>query len=218
MKINSVTLQSLAVRESQYPEENLPEFLLVGRSNVGKSSFINTLINRKNFAHTSSKPGKTQTLNFYNVNENFYLVDVPGYGYASVDKQTQAKFGLMIEEYLMNREALKRVFLIIDYRNKPMEDDLLMYNFLKYYHKEVTIVATKYDKVSQSKRAKVEKVLNSSFDLQDTDNIIYFSSVTKEGKVATITCTDVNGTTTTTISDGADGSSGGSSGGASNVY
>ena len=182
MKINSVTLQSLAVRESQYPEENLPEFLLVGRSNVGKSSFINTLINRKNFAHTSSKPGKTQTLNFYNVNENFYLVDVPGYGYASVDKQTQAKFGLMIEEYLMNREALKRVFLIIDYRNKPMEDDLLMYNFLKYYHNEVTIVATKYDKVSQSKRAKVEKVLNSSFDLQDTDNIIYFSSVTKEGK------------------------------------
>ncbi len=182
MKINSVTLQSLAVRESQYPGENLPEFLLVGRSNVGKSSFINTLINRKNFAHTSSKPGKTQTLNFYNVNENFYLVDVPGYGYASVDKQTQAKFGLMIEEYLMNREALKRVFLIIDYRNKPMEDDLLMYNFLKYYHKEVTIVATKYDKVSQSKRAKIEKVLNSSFDLQDTDNIIYFSSVTKEGK------------------------------------
>lgn len=182
MKINSVTLKSLAVRESQYPTEKLPEFLLVGRSNVGKSSFINTLINRKNFAHTSSKPGKTQTLNFYNVNESFYLVDVPGYGYASVDKQTQAKFGLMIEEYLMNRDSLKRVFLIIDYRNKPMEDDLLMYNFLKYYHKEVTIVATKYDKVSQSKRAKIEKVLNSAFDLQDTDNIIYFSSVTKDGK------------------------------------
>lgn len=182
MKINSVTLSSLVVRESQYPAGTLPEFLLVGRSNVGKSSFINTLINRKNFAHTSSKPGKTQTLNFYNVNESFYLVDVPGYGYASVDKQTQAKFGLMIEEYLMNRDALKRVFLIIDYRNKPMEDDLLMYNFLKYYHKEVTIVATKYDKVSKSKRAKIEKVLNSTFDLQDTDNIIYFSSVTKEGK------------------------------------
>ena len=182
MIINSVTLSSLAVRESQYPAGNLPEFLLVGRSNVGKSSFVNTLINRKNFAHTSSKPGKTQTLNFYNVNESFYLVDVPGYGYASVDKQTQAKFGLKIEEYLMNRDALKRVFLIIDYRNKPMEDDILMYNFLKYYHKEVTIVATKYDKVSKSKRAKIEKVLNSTFDLQDTDNIIYFSSVTKEGK------------------------------------
>lgn len=182
MNFDKIELTSVAVRTTQYPTDNKPEFLIVGRSNVGKSSFINTLINRKNFAHTSSKPGKTQTLNFYNVNENFYLVDVPGYGYASVDKQTQAKFGLMIEEYLMNREALKRVFLIIDYRNKPMEDDLLMYNFLKYYHKEVTIVATKYDKVSQSKRAKVEKVLNSSFDLQDTDNIIYFSSVTKEGK------------------------------------
>ena len=182
MKITSVEFTTSAVRRSQYQEEKYPEFLLVGRSNVGKSSFINTLLNRKNFAHTSSKPGKTQTLNFYNVNESFYLVDVPGYGYASVDKQTQAKFGLMIEEYLMNRDSLKRVFLIIDYRNKPMEDDLLMYNFLKYYHKEVTIVATKYDKVSQSKRAKIEKVLNSAFDLQDTDNIIYFSSVTKEGK------------------------------------
>lgn len=182
MKINSVTLSSLAVRESQYPAGNLSEFLLVGRSNVGKSSFINTLINRKNFAHTSSKPGKTQTLNFYNVNESFYLVDVPGYGYASVDKQTQAKFGLMIEEYLINREELKRVFLIIDYRNKPMEDDILMYNFLKYYHKEVTIVATKYDKVAQSKRAKIEKNLTSAFELQDTDNIVYFSSVTKKGK------------------------------------
>lgn len=182
MKINSVTLKSLAVRESQYPTDKLPEFLLVGRSNVGKSSFINTIINRKNFAHTSSKPGKTQTLNFYNINEAFFLVDVPGYGYASVDKQTKAKFGLMIEEYLINREELKRVFLIIDYRNKPMEDDILMYNFLKYYHKEVTIVATKYDKVAQSKRAKIEKTLTSAFELQDTDNIVYFSSVTKKGK------------------------------------
>ena len=182
MKINSVTLKSLAVRESQYPTDKLPEFLLVGRSNVGKSSFINTIINRKNFAHTSSKPGKTQTLNFYNINEAFFLVDVPGYGYASVDKQTKAKFGLMIEEYLINREELKRVFLIIDYRNKPMEDDILMYNFLKYYHKEVTIVATKYDKVAQSKRAKIEKNLTSAFELQDTDNIAYFSSVTKKGK------------------------------------
>lgn len=182
MKINSVTLKSLAVRESQYPTDKLPEFLLVGRSNVGKSSFINTIINRKNFAHTSSKPGKTQTLNFYNINEAFFLVDVPGYGYASVDKQTKAKFGLMIEEYLINREELKRVFLIIDYRNKPMEDDILMYNFLKYYHKEVTIVGTKYDKVAQSKRAKIEKNLTSAFELQDTDNIVYFSSVTKKGK------------------------------------
>ena len=182
MKVTSVNLSHMAVRESQYPNDSLGEFLLVGRSNVGKSSFINCLINRKNFARTSATPGKTQTLNFYNVNEAFYLVDVPGYGYASVDKMTQKKFGLMIEEYLMNRSDLKRVFLLVDYRHKPMEDDVLMYNFLKYYNKPVTIVATKYDKVATSKRAKIEKALNDAFNLAPDDNLVYFSSVTRKGK------------------------------------
>ena len=182
MKVTSVNLSHMAVRESQYSNDSLGEFLLVGRSNVGKSSFINCLINRKNFARTSATPGKTQTLNFYNVNEAFYLVDVPGYGYASVDKMTQKKFGLMIEEYLMNRRDLKRVFLLVDYRHKPMEDDVLMYNFLKYYNKPVTIVATKYDKVATSKRAKIEKALNDAFNLAPDDNIVYFSSVTRKGK------------------------------------
>ena len=182
MKVTSVNLSHMAVRESQYPNDSLGEFLLVGRSNVGNSSFINCLINRKNFARTSATPGKTQTLNFYNVNEAFYLVDVPGYGYASVDKMTQKKFGLMIEEYLMNRSDLKRVFLLVDYRHKPMEDDVLMYNFLKYYNKPVTIVATKYDKVATSKRAKIEKALNDAFNLAPDDNIVYFSSVTRKGK------------------------------------
>lgn len=182
MKVTSVNLSHMAVRESQYPNDSLGEFLLVGRSNVGKSSFINCLINRKNYARTSATPGKTQTLNFYNVNEAFYLVDVPGYGYASVDKMTQKKFGLMIEEYLMNRSDLKRVFLLVDYRHKPMEDDVLMYNFLKYYNKPVTIVATKYDKVATSKRAKIEKTLNDAFNLAPDDNIVYFSSVTRKGK------------------------------------
>ena len=182
MKVTSVNLSHMAVRESQYPNDSLGEFLLVGRSNVGKSSFVNCLINRKNFARTSATPGKTQTLNFYNVNEAFYLVDVPGYGYASVDKMTQKKFGLMIEEYLMNRRDLKRVFLLVDYRHKPMEDDVLMYNFLKYYNKPVTIVATKYDKVATSKRAKIEKALNDAFNLAPDDNIVYFSSVTRKGK------------------------------------
>ena len=182
MKVTSVNLSHMAVRESQYPNDSLGEFLLVGRSNVGKSSFINCLINRKNFARTSATPGKTQTLNFYNVNEAFYLVDVPGYGYASVDKMTQKKFGLMIEEYLMNRRDLKRVFLLVDYRHKPMEDDVLMYNFLNYYNKPVTIVATKYDKVATSKRAKIEKALNDAFNLAPDDNIVYFSSVTRKGK------------------------------------
>lgn len=182
MKVTSVNLSHMAVRESQYPNDSLGEFLLVGRSNVGKSSFINCLINRKNYARTSATPGKTQTLNFYNVNDLFYLVDVPGYGYASVDKMTQKKFGLMIEEYLMNRSDLKRVFLLVDYRHKPMEDDVLMYNFLKYYNKPVTIVATKYDKVATSKRAKIERALNDAFNLAPDDNIVYFSSVTRKGK------------------------------------
>ena len=182
VKIIDLKLEISAVRKSQFPSDDKSEFLLVGRSNVGKSSFINCLINRKNFARTSATPGKTQTLNFYNVNEAFYLVDVPGYGYASVDKMTQKKFGLMIEEYLMNRRDLKRVFLLVDYRHKPMEDDVLMYNFLKYYNKPVTIVATKYDKVATSKRAKIEKALNDAFNLAPDDNIVYFSSVTRKGK------------------------------------
>lgn len=182
MKIESVELKNMAVRTSQYPEDNKKEFLLVGKSNVGKSSFINTLINRKNFARTSATPGKTQTLNFYLVNEEFYLVDVPGYGYASVNKDTQHKFGLMIEEYLINRKNLKRVFLLVDYRHKPSEDDLLMYNFMKYYNLDVTIVATKSDKMNQKETAKSEKLFRETFPLKDNDNIVVFSSITKKGK------------------------------------
>lgn len=182
MKINTVDLKQLAVRISQYPTDDLPEFLLVGRSNVGKSSFINALINRKNYAHTSSTPGKTQTLNFYLINDSFYLVDVPGYGYANVDKETQKKFGMMIEEYLKTRKVLKRVFLLVDFRHKVPEDDVLMYNFLKYYNIPVTIVATKYDKVNMSSRVKNEKLINEAFELNESDNIVYFSSITKKGR------------------------------------
>lgn len=182
MKIDSVELKCMAVRTSQYPEDPKDEFLLVGRSNVGKSSFINTIINRKNFARTSATPGKTQTLNFYLINDDFYLVDVPGYGYASVDKDRQKKFGLMIEEYLMNRSCLKRVFLLVDFRHPPLEDDILMFNFMKYYNLDVTIVATKYDKVKQSDKIKNEKALLETYKLGPNDNIITFSSVTKKGK------------------------------------
>ncbi len=182
MKIDSVELKTMAVRTSQYPNDQKAEYLLVGRSNVGKSSFINTIIGRKNYARTSSTPGKTQTLNFYLVNDDFYFIDVPGYGYASVSQETQKKFGLMIEEYIKNRDNLKRVFLLVDYRHKPTEDDMLMYNFMKYYKLPVTIVATKYDKVGQKDRVKNDKLLNDSFELQDGDNIVLFSSVTKKGK------------------------------------
>jgi len=182
MNIESVDLKVLAARASQYPDDRLPEFLLIGRSNVGKSSFINTMVERNNFAHTSATPGKTQTLNFYLVNEKFYLVDAPGYGYAQVNRDTQKKFGMMIEEYLINRDNMKRVFLLIDYRHKPTEDDLLMYNFLKYYNLSVTIVATKADKVKQKEQSKCDKALREAFELKNDDNIVVFSSVTKKGK------------------------------------
>ena len=181
MKIESADLKSMAVRISQYPEATKPEFLLVGRSNVGKSSFINTVLNRKNIARTSATPGKTQTLNFYVVNDKFYLVDVPGYGYAAVDKKTQAKFGMMIEEYLEKRTELKRVFMLIDFRHKPMEDDLLMYNFLKYHNLPVTVIATKADKVTGSKKEKNLKVILETLDLVVGDDLVVFSSVTKLG-------------------------------------
>ena len=182
MQIESVNEPIIAVRRSQYPEDKKSEFLLVGRSNVGKSSFINTLIERKNFARTSSKPGKTQTLNFYLVNDAFYLVDVPGYGYASVSKDTQKKFGLMIEEYLKSRENLKHVFMLVDYRHKPTEDDVLMYKFLIYYNLPVTIVATKYDKVNRSLREKQDELIKKTLNPALGDEIINFSSVTKIGK------------------------------------
>ncbi len=183
MVIKDANLEIIATRRSQYPTNGRPEFLLVGRSNVGKSSFINAILSRKNLAHTSSKPGKTQTLNFYGVNNKFYLIDVPGYGYAAVDKKTQSKFGMMIEEYLEKREELKRVFLIIDYRIKPTDDDLLMYNFLKYYNLPVTIIATKADKVSPSKKEKSLKTVLETLDLVVGDDLIVFSSETKLGVI-----------------------------------
>ena len=182
MKINSVDMDVMAVRRSQYPSDSLPEFLLIGKSNVGKSSFINTLVNRKNIARTSSVPGKTQTLNFYLVNNEFYLVDAPGYGYAAVNKAQQKKFGLMIEEYLEKRSELKRVFLLIDFRLKPSENDLMMYNFLKYYNIPVTVVATKTDKAGTSKKDRNLKIIKDTLDLVVGDNIVLFSSVSKMGK------------------------------------
>lgn len=182
MQIERVSEPIIAVRQSQYPDDGKPEFLLVGRSNVGKSSFINTLIERKNFARTSSKPGKTQTLNFYLVNDAFYLVDVPGYGYASVSKDKQKKFGLMIEEYLKNRPNLKEVFLLIDYRHKPTEDDILMYEFLKYYSLDITIVATKYDKISKNNRIKQDKLIKDTLKFSESDDFVTFSTITKKGR------------------------------------
>ena len=182
MKIESSDLTNIAVRTSQYPTDMKDEFLLVGKSNVGKSSFINTVLARKNFARTSSKPGKTQTLNFYLVNNNFYLVDVPGYGYANVSKSTQKKFGLMIEEYLTKRSNLKMVFMLIDFRHKPSENDILMYDYLKYYELPVCVVATKYDKVKSSQKDKQEKLIRETLNIKEEDSLVLFSSITKKGR------------------------------------
>ena len=182
MKISNVELSISAVRQSQYPVSSLPEFLIVGRSNVGKSSFVNTLINRKNYARTSSKPGKTQTLNFYKINDDFYFVDVPGYGYAITDKKTQMKFGKMIEDYVANREQLKEVFMLIDFRHKPSSDDILMYKYLKYSNLKVTVVATKIDNISFGQREKYKNIILNTLELQEGDKLVLFSSVTKDGK------------------------------------
>lgn len=181
MKITSADLEICAVRVSQYPTNGLGEFFLCGRSNVGKSSFINTLVERKNLAHVSSNPGKTQTLNFYKVNNSFYLVDVPGYGYANTDRKTQEKFGKMIEDYLGTREVLKRVFLLVDAKVGPTEDDILMYNYLKYYSVPVTVIGTKTDKVGGSKKDKSKKSILDKLDLVVGDNLVMFSSSTREG-------------------------------------
>ena len=182
MEVISVEEPIVAVRISQYPEDKKSEFLILGRSNVGKSSFINTIINRKNLARTSSKPGKTQTINFYLVNEEFYIVDVPGYGYAQTSKKQIEKFGIMIEEYLKQRPYLKHVFLLVDYRHKPTEDDILMYKFLKYYNLSVTIVCTKYDKVNRGLRAKQDELIKNTLNPALGDEIVNFSSITKLGK------------------------------------
>ena len=182
MKINTIELIISAVRESQYPIDKKEEFLLVGRSNVGKSSFINTIINRKNYARTSSAPGKTQTLNFYKINDKFYLVDAPGYGFAKVRNSLKKKFGLIMENYLKSRENLKMVFLLIDFRHKPTSDDIMMYDYLKYYNLPVTIICTKVDKVSKNNHAKNKNIIQKELNLKDDKNIILFSSVTKIGK------------------------------------
>jgi len=182
MKIQTVDLTISAVRRSQYPTDEKPEYLLVGRSNVGKSSVINTLINRKNYARTSSRPGKTQTINFYIVNDEFYLVDAPGYGYAQTSKTKRKKFGLMIEDYIMNRPNLKQIFLLIDFRHRPTNDDIMMYNYLKYYKIPVTIVATKTDKIGITLQQKQRSQILEDLDLVVGDDFVNFSSITKTGK------------------------------------
>lgn len=181
VKISDVKLVISAVRKSQFPNDDKPEFLLVGRSNVGKSSFINTLINRKNFARTSSIPGKTQTLNYYLINDSFYFVDAPGYGYAKVSRQLKNKFGLIMEDYLEGRDNLKLVFMLVDFRHKPTQDDITMYKYLKHYNIKTQIVCTKLDKVTMKNKDKNLKLISKTFEV-DPNELILFSTITKYGR------------------------------------
>ena len=167
---------------SRLPDTGMPEVAFAGKSNVGKSSLINGLMNRKSLARTSGQPGKTQTINFYKVNNDFYLVDVPGYGYASASRSKQRKFGMMIEEYLSERKELNQVFMLVDFRHKPTEDDLLVYNFLKFHGVKVTLIATKVDKVGSTQREKYKKQITDNIDLAIGDELVLFSAKTKLGK------------------------------------
>ncbi|RST59253.1 YihA family ribosome biogenesis GTP-binding protein [Siminovitchia terrae] len=182
MKVNNVEMVISAVKPDQYPDEGLPEFALAGRSNVGKSSFINKMINRKSLARTSSKPGKTQTLNFYKIEEMLYFVDVPGYGFAKVSKREREAWGQMIETYMTSRKELQAVMLIVDLRHPPTEDDVMMYDFLKYYDIPCVVIGTKADKIPKGKWSKHSKITKEKLNLVPEDELIIFSSETGEGK------------------------------------
>ncbi|AKP48010.1 MULTISPECIES: ribosome biogenesis GTP-binding protein YihA/YsxC [Bacillus] len=182
MNVHEAELVISAVKPEQYPKEDLPEFALAGRSNVGKSSFINKMVNRKSLARTSSNPGKTQTLNFYRIENKLYFVDVPGYGYARVSKKEREAWGQMIETYLTTRKQLKLVLLLVDLRHPPTNDDVMMYDFLKYYDIPCMVIATKADKIPRGKWQKHVKQVKQTLKFDPADEIIIFSSETGEGK------------------------------------
>ena len=184
MEVHNVDLTISAVRPDQYPKTNYPEVALVGRSNVGKSSLTNVLINRRNFAHTSSQPGKTQTLNFYAVEDQLYFVDVPGYGYAKVSKKERERFGQMIEQYLTQRDQLRGAILLVDGRHAPTADDVSMYQWLQYYHIPTLVVATKIDKVKGNTWNRQESLIKKTLGLAAGDQLVLFSAVNKTGKDA----------------------------------
>ena len=183
MEINTHNAEILlsAANKSHYPQDDIPEIALAGRSNVGKSSFINTMLNRKNLARTSGKPGKTQLLNFFNIDDKLRFVDVPGYGYAKVSKTERAKWGRMIEEYLTSRVNLRAVVSLVDLRHEPSADDVQMYEFLKYYEIPVILVATKADKIPRGKWNKHESAIKKKLNFDQADRFILFSSGDKTG-------------------------------------
>ncbi|MBR4529191.1 MAG: YihA family ribosome biogenesis GTP-binding protein [Lachnospiraceae bacterium] len=182
MKITGVNLETVCGITSTIPQTGLPEYAFLGRSNVGKSSLINSLMQRKNYARTSGDPGKTQTVNFYKINDSFYLVDLPGYGYARTSRETRAKWGEMIERYLKTSATLRLVFLLIDSRHAPTQDDKLMLDWLLYYDFPAAILATKVDKLKASRREEELRALRESLKFPADGIFLPYSSVTGEGR------------------------------------
>lgn len=181
MKIRSSEIVVSAIKKDQYPAEGLPEIALVGRSNVGKSSATNALLNRRNFARTSQTPGKTRTINFYKINEEFYFVDLPGYGYAKVSKSEKDKWGVIMERYLQDRQELCAIFLLVDIRHEPTNDDVMMYEWIKHFGYNCVVIATKADKISRGQYQKHISIIRKKLQLEKDEKVIPLSSSKKTG-------------------------------------
>lgn len=181
MIIKKAELEAVAVKPSQYPEDNMIEIAFAGRSNVGKSSLLNLLTNRKSLARVSGSPGKTRTINFYRINDEFRIVDLPGYGYAKASKAEQATWGEMMEKYLENRQGLKVVAQLVDVRHAPSKQDLQMYEYLKYYGLDGLVILTKADKVSKNELNKNTAMIRKALDLRTEDRTIAVSALKKTG-------------------------------------
>ena len=181
MKIRSSEIVVSAIKKEQYPAEGLPEIALVGRSNVGKSSATNALLNRRNFARTSQTPGKTRTINFYKINNEFYFVDLPGYGYAKVSKSEKDKWGVIMERYLQDRQELCAIFLLVDIRHEPTNDDVMMYEWIKHFGYNCVVIATKADKISRGQYQKHISIIRKKLQLEKDEKVIPLSSSKKTG-------------------------------------
>lgn len=182
MVIKNVNLETVCGITSVLPKNTKPEVAFAGKSNVGKSSLINALMNRKSYARTSAQPGKTQTINFYNINEEMYLVDLPGYGYAKVSQEVKEKWGKLIEKYLNTSKQLKTVFLLIDIRHEPSANDKMMYDWIVHNGYEPVIIATKLDKINRSQRDKHVKMVKTGLKVRPGTIVIPFSAETKQGR------------------------------------
>lgn len=181
MVIKKAELETVAVKKNQYPEDTMAEIAFAGRSNVGKSSLLNLLTNRKSLARVSGNPGKTRTINFYRINDAFRIVDLPGYGYAKVSKSVTENWGAMMEEYFENRQGLKKVVQLVDIRHVPSAQDQQMYEYLRHYGMDGIVVATKADKVSRNELQKCIKTIRQTLKLGSEDLVIPVSALKKSG-------------------------------------